>query len=116
MDTESLPTPQPEAPGPWTSPRKVAANRNNAMKSTGPRTAEGKQRSCQNALRTGVYARRWLVPQPGPERKLFEDLLARLETEFPAEDLLDEQLHEDYAVGRLRQWRALAAETGGIMA
>jgi len=94
----------------------VAANRNNAMKSTGPRTAEGKQRSSQNALRTGIYARRWLVPAPGPERRMFEDLLARLETEFPAEDLLDEQLHEDFAVGRLRVWRDLAAETGDIMA
>src|SRR5262245_60226946 len=113
---EPVPTPQPETPGPRISPRKLAANRVNANKSTGPRSPEGKRPSSQNALRTGIYARRWLIPEPGPERRMFEDLFPRLETEFPAEDLLDEQLHEDFAVGRLRLWRFLAAETGSIMA
>ena len=34
------------------SARKLAANRRNALKSTGPRTAEGKARSAQNACRS----------------------------------------------------------------
>jgi hypothetical protein len=42
-----------------TSDKKIAANRTNAKKSTGPRTVSGKSRSCQNAWRHG-----WATTQP----------------------------------------------------
>ena len=38
------------------TPKQLAANRRNAQKSTGPRTAEGKARSARNALRSGIDA------------------------------------------------------------
>jgi hypothetical protein len=41
---------------PHRTPAFLAANRANAQKSTGPRTAPGKQRSAANALRTGKRA------------------------------------------------------------
>lgn len=44
-------------------PRRLAANRANARKSTGPRTAEGKARSARNRTTFGFY-RRGLVPLP----------------------------------------------------
>ncbi|QOY88960.1 hypothetical protein [Paludibaculum fermentans] len=51
------------------SERRLAANRANAQKSTGPRTAEGKLRVSQNATRHNLYS--------GPHR-LPEDIEARL--------------------------------------
>ncbi|HEV8293690.1 MAG TPA: hypothetical protein VGP94_17275, partial [Tepidisphaeraceae bacterium] len=36
------------------SPRKLAANRRNADKSTGPRTPQGKKQSSQNSLKHGL--------------------------------------------------------------
>ena len=39
------------------SPQKLAANRANAERSTGPRTAEGKEKSKQNSRKHGFFAR-----------------------------------------------------------
>jgi hypothetical protein len=44
------------------SARKLAANRANAMASTGPRTAAGKARSSRNALRHGLCSESWADP------------------------------------------------------
>jgi hypothetical protein len=40
-----------------TTKRQIAANRRNAQKSTGPRSAAGRKRSSQNALRHGLSSR-----------------------------------------------------------
>jgi hypothetical protein len=40
------------------SPRKLEANRRNAQKSTGPRTAEGKAKSSRNSYTHGLYSSR----------------------------------------------------------
>jgi hypothetical protein len=44
------------------SDRKVAANRRNAQKSTGPRTLSGKAIASMNALKHGLCARKPLIP------------------------------------------------------
>src|SRR5437899_3351389 len=43
------------------NPKQIAANRQNALRSTGPRTAKGKVRSSMNALKTAVFARHILL-------------------------------------------------------
>ena len=45
------------------SPRKLAANRENALRSSGPKTAAGKQRSAQNAYEHGFFADRLFPTQ-----------------------------------------------------
>lgn len=56
----------PTAPEPSPiSDRKLAANRANAQRSTGPRTARGKARSAMNAVKHGVLAKRRAPARPG---------------------------------------------------
>lgn len=50
-----------------TSERKVAANRANAARSTGPRTDDGKAVACRNALRHGLFASESLLPSEDGE-------------------------------------------------
>ena len=53
------------------SPRKIEANRKNAQRSTGPRTAAGKARSSMNARRHGLAAKAdSTLPLPAEVRAL----------------------------------------------
>src|SRR5215212_6106784 len=45
-----------------TSPRKLAANRQNAQKSTGPRSPQGKHRASQNSLKHALCSQSPLLP------------------------------------------------------
>ena len=46
----------------FVSPRKLAANRRNSSRSTGPRSASGKRRSAMNALKHGMFAKDLVLP------------------------------------------------------
>src|SRR4051812_23119509 len=50
---------------PMVSARQLAANRANALKSTGPRTTAGKARAAANALASGLYAKLAVLPGLG---------------------------------------------------
>jgi hypothetical protein len=52
------------------SERKIAANRMNAKKSCGPRSAAGKRRVCQNALRHGLAVAKYLNSELPPDIEL----------------------------------------------
>ena len=54
--------------------KQAQANRQNAQKSTGPRTPEGKARSCLNHLTTGIDAQSVVIPGENPaDRKSLAD-------------------------------------------
>ena len=78
------------------TPAALAARRQNARKSTGPRTEEGKRRVAQNGGRTAP-PRIWRTPAPGPNlnrraEKVAQELAEAFQPANAAEQLLVEEL------------------------
>ncbi len=67
-----------------TSDRQNDANRNNALKSTGPRTENGKAVAAKNALRHGLSTVK-LDPGLAPQSRLLSDELRRAGVSAPEE-------------------------------
>ena len=85
------------------SPRKVAANRRNAQKSTGPKTSHGKTMSSWNSTRHGLLSNR-LPFLYGRSKKQFTRLLRSLQQDLEPVGTLEEVLvekiaHEYWRVG-----------------
>jgi hypothetical protein len=93
-----------------TSLRQIEANRHNAIKSTGPKTENGKQRSRRNALKHGFTADTVLEPLENPdEYRAFEgEIVAEYLPQTPVERELVHRLASLF--WRLR--RATSIETG----
>ena len=70
--------------------RQLEANRLNALKSTGPRTPEGKARSRRNAITHGLTARDVVLAHEDPAR--FEALCEELRLRFKPRDAFEEEL------------------------
>jgi hypothetical protein len=77
-----------------TSDRKAEANRRNALKSTGPKTPEGKAAVRLNALTHGLLSREVLLPGEDEDalRELAESLRAELQPVGELEDVLVDRI------------------------
>ena len=103
------------------TPAQITANRANAQKSTGPRSAEGKSASRFNALKHGIDAASIVIP--GEDPALYEALAADYRRDFrpqtPSELFhVDTMLRADWQKRRLQVveadlFRTLLAETPG---
>jgi len=71
------------------------ANQENAQHSTGPRTAEGKQRSSQNALKHGLCALDPLIPGEDPEA--FQEHFCEIELDLRPASAIESNLVEQIA-------------------
>ena len=74
--------------------KQVAANRQNAQKSTGPRTKSGKVRSSGSALKHGLSAEQVVIfdEDPAAFEALRDDLYAHYQPSDPVDDALVEQV------------------------
>ena len=84
--------------------RQIAANRLNAQKSTGPKTEEGKAKSCLNRLSHGLASSATIVPGENPEefKALLTDLMTEYDPATPTEQVLVEKMC-------MNQWLSLRA-------
>ena len=96
-----------------TSAAKIRANRANAQKSTGPKTAAGKARSSRNALKHGILSELLVIaPSSGKEtRRRYNTLLRRLHEHFNPQDIVEETVVERIAICYWRLRRAIHAES-----
>jgi len=89
------------------SQKQIEANRRNALKSTGPKTDEGKAAVCMNALRHGLRARSILIPGENPEE--YDRLCASLEAEWRPRNTTEQLLLEQMVTAH---WKLARLEVG----
>jgi hypothetical protein len=90
--------------------RQIAANRRNAQRSTGPRTAAGKCKSRRNALKHGLTAEKMLLEYEDAE--LFKTFHETLHKEFSPVTLAESLLVTQLATTIWRLRRAPGYEQG----
>jgi hypothetical protein len=92
-----------------TSDKQTEANRRNALKSTGPKTPEGKDAVRLNALKHGLLSKGVLLP--GEDEAELKELGGRVEADLQPVGELEELLVEQIiaAVWRLRRLRRVEA-------
>ena len=91
------------------SPIQLKANRNNALKSTGPRNFEAVS---QNALKTGIFSKHNVLSTEDPEE--YQSLLNGVSEGLRPHGLLENALVEKIVATLWRQKRLIKAETATI--
>jgi hypothetical protein len=95
-----------------TTERQRLANQQNARKSTGPITTEGKERSRRNALKHGL-ASGGEVLKPSDGRK-YRQVLKELREHLQPVDVLEESLVERIALAHVRLKRCVAKDLADL--
>lgn len=103
-------------PKPLISERKLAANRLNAQRSTGPKTAEGKQRSAQNSFKSGIFVRQlFLNTDSGrKEWEAYEGVAAAIYEHYQPVGIMEEMLVDKVVSAAVRSARVLWFETAAF--
>ncbi len=115
-DLSTQPSPENSAPKVPVSERRIEANRRNARRSTGPKTARGKRTVARNAIKHGFLAREVVITAGDGEESLkdFHRFLGRLWECYEPFGVIEEMLVERIAICWWRLARATRAENGEI--
>jgi hypothetical protein len=94
------------------SDRKLAANRENAKRSTGPKTAEGKEASSRNSYKHGIFSNCLIRQGPleQPDSELFDTTLSAIQTHYQPEGFIEQLLVEKITAETIRFRRLLTFE------
>ena len=94
---------------PLTSEAKIRANRENARKSTGPKTQQGKRNSSRNALKHGIFSS--VVDADSEDGRLFSGLVGELWNEYAPVGVRESIAIQHAALCLLRLRKAFKYET-----
>jgi hypothetical protein len=86
------------------SEHQINANRQNAQRSGGPSSVEGKDRASRNAMKHGLTARKWLLVDEDPEllEILFEEAYAYFKPVSIEYELVDEAIEVMWRLRRVK--------------
>ena len=90
----------------------ILANQENAKKSTGPKTEEGKQRSSMNAMTHGIFAQIPILP--GEDREFLNAIADAINQTYKPQDAMEVILVERITVASFRQIRLREVEAAHI--
>jgi hypothetical protein len=101
---------------PTISLRKVASNRRNSQKSTGPKTATGKKRVSENAIKHGFYSKWLLIQHPDGKESQgeYDDFYAGVRKHYQPDGWLEELCADKIAAWSWRLRRLIRCESGQI--
>ncbi len=94
-----------------TSERKIVANRRNALKSTGPKTADGKRTISKNALKHGILSKDIVIDGVESQEE-YDSFLAAHIGHYQPVGPVEEMLVSEIANGSWRLSRVRRYETG----
>src|SRR5207245_5206749 len=111
------PSPENSAGEQPVSQHRIEANRRNALRSTGPKSARGKDMAARNSWKHGLLAKSAVIMLgPAKENKVeFEELLSGLRDYFAPVGAAEELLVEEIAVSYWMERRAQLYENGEIL-
>ena len=92
-----------------TSHKRIAANQSNALKSTGPRTEEGKAVVTKNALKHGIFSKQIVLEEES--KKEFEALKMEFFIQFQPQGLLEQLFWERALTAAWRLSRVMQMES-----
>ena len=92
-----------------TSHKQIVANQNNALKSTGPRTVEGKAIVKQNALKHGILGKQIILQEES--KKEFEVLKMEFYAQFRPKGVLENLFFERALTAAWRLSRVMRMES-----
>src|SRR6476660_8829738 len=91
------------------SPAQILANRENAQRSSGPRTTEGKQAASRNSTRHGLTGTQIVIP--GEDASAYQELLEGIRCSYKPTNEAERILVEQIAANAWRLMRAQRVET-----
>jgi hypothetical protein len=117
-DHHSIPAGQNPAPGSAQEPkrsisdRKLAANRLNAQRSTGPRTPQGKENSKRNSYKLGIFAQQLFqsTEQGRKDWEEYKDLISGIYSHYQPHGVMEERLVDKVVTETVRFARTLKLE------
>ena len=92
----------------YVTAKKLAANRANAKKSTGPRTAAGKRRCSKNAVTHGIFCNDLVLP--GEDAKLFESSRHAVLLKLSPQDIVELMIVDRIVIAQWKLRRLNAVE------